>query len=266
MKKLAIAVIALGMATSSLFAQNNTKTPIYVGHRGSAWGVENTKAAFLNGAAVYPYLECDIRLTADSVFVISHDETTNRVGGNLKVHESTLEQLQNENYLQKRNGQYYAGRITTFDEYLALCKEAGVLPLVEFKYTPGVNYDDCSMIPQVMKSIDKYGFLDSCIIITSMKPCLEYVMANYPQVTCQFLGGDKWKNSLDWILKHHIDVDLAHTGVTAEDVKMLHDKGLKVNVWTIDNPDRAKELIEMGVDFITTNKLLPPTAAKEATK
>ena len=61
------------------------QSPQYVGHRGSYLGVENTYAAFVNGAQKYPYIECDIRVTADSAIVISHDLTTNRVGGNLEV-------------------------------------------------------------------------------------------------------------------------------------------------------------------------------------
>ena len=35
----------------------------------------------------------------------------------------------------------------------------------------------------------------------------------------------------------------------------LHAAGIKVNCWTVDDPDRAKELIEWGVDMITTNIL-----------
>lgn len=231
--------------------------PIYVGHRGSAWGVENTLAAFVNGAKHYKYLECDIRMTADSVFVISHDESTERVGGKLIIAESPADALAAENYLQERNGIAYAGRIATFEEYLETCAKYNVSPLIEFKWTPGINSKDCSMIPELVKLLEKHGFRNSCIILTSMKPCLEFVMENYPDINVQFLGGGKWRDSLDWILKHKIDVDLMHTAVTKEDVDMLHDKGLKVNVWTIDNPERAAELTEMGVDFITTNKLIP---------
>ena len=145
MKRFLLTAVSFLMAILAILAQDKPKAPVYVGHRGSAWGVENTRAAFLNGAAVYPYLECDVRLTADSVFVIMHDETTERVGGNLKISETPLAQLLEEDFLQKRNGSYYAGRISTFTEYLDDCKKTGVLPLIEFKWTPGINSQDCSM-------------------------------------------------------------------------------------------------------------------------
>lgn len=36
---------------------------------------------------------------------------------------------------------------------------------------------------------------------------------------------------------------------------MLHKKGILVNCWTVDDPTAAAALIEMGVDFITSNIL-----------
>ena len=40
-----------------------------------------------------------------------------------------------------------------------------------------------------------------------------------------------------------------------EYIARLHGAGLKVNCWTVDKPEAAEKLIEMGVDFITTNIL-----------
>jgi glycerophosphoryl diester phosphodiesterase len=36
-------------------------------------------------------------------------------------------------------------------------------------------------------------------------------------------------------------------------IQEVHDAGLKVNVWTVDDPRRAKQFIELGVDGIMTN-------------
>ncbi|MBR5745467.1 MAG: hypothetical protein IKX94_09135, partial [Muribaculaceae bacterium] len=58
--------------------------PKLCGHRGSLWGVENTSEAFINGALKgYTYLECDVKVSKDGYHVISHDDTTNRLGGSL---------------------------------------------------------------------------------------------------------------------------------------------------------------------------------------
>ncbi|MDE7154518.1 MAG: hypothetical protein K2O00_08800 [Muribaculaceae bacterium] len=229
--------------------------PIKVGHRGSVWGVENTRAAFANGVKRYPLIECDVRMTADSVFVISHDENTERLGGSKVIAETPLADLKAERYTQTRGDIVYAGEISTLAEYLQQCKDAGVGCVVEMKWTPGVNNNDTSMIPALMAEIEKAGMTENVIMLTSMKKCLEAIGEQFPHVKRQFLGGAKWKDSLDWIKQQNIDVDLIWNAVSAEDVAMLHDLGLKVNVWTIDSPETAAALTEMGVDFITTNKL-----------
>ncbi|MFQ5419890.1 MAG: glycerophosphodiester phosphodiesterase, partial [Anaerolineae bacterium] len=36
-------------------------------------------------------------------------------------------------------------------------------------------------------------------------------------------------------------------------VQQAHQKGLSVWAWTVDDEDRVQELLEMGVDSITTN-------------
>ena len=35
----------------------------------------------------------------------------------------------------------------------------------------------------------------------------------------------------------------------------LDKNGIKVNCWTVDDPERAEQLAEWGVDYITTNIL-----------
>ena len=96
--------------------------PLFVGHRGCNIGVENTAEAYRNGVDVYGYdgLECDVRVTKDGFYVISHDETTDRLGGHLTVANATLAELQAEEYTQTRNGVTYTGHICTVAEYLAI--------------------------------------------------------------------------------------------------------------------------------------------------
>ena len=73
MRKVTLAISMALLAMSMAWATS----PAFVGHRGSLYGVENTREAFINGAERgYEYLECDLRLTADSVLVLSHDENT----------------------------------------------------------------------------------------------------------------------------------------------------------------------------------------------
>ena len=41
--------------------------------------------------------------------------------------------------------------------------------------------------------------------------------------------------------------------VTSDVVEKLHSLGMKVNVWTVNDPKATELLAKMGVDFITSN-------------
>ena len=38
-------------------------------------------------------------------------------------------------------------------------------------------------------------------------------------------------------------------------MRKLHEAGLEINVWTVDNAELAARLIDWGVDYITSNIL-----------
>ncbi len=251
MKHLLTAIITLGAAALAIGADFTT-----VGHRGSSVGVENTLTAFRTGAQRgYGFLETDIRVTADSVFVCSHDENTERLGGTLTIADATLEQLRSQPLRQTRFGTDYTGTITTLGEYLAVCDSAGIRPVIELKWSTGINSNDCSLMPLLIDSITAYGFRNKCVILTSMRPCLENIRANYPDIELQFLGGRTWKEHFHWADSLRLDMDIAHTYLDSADVAAIHAAGLKLNTWTIDAPGRADILRAWGADMITTNRL-----------
>lgn len=255
MTKLATAIASLLFVTLHAHADR----PLLVGHRGCGYGVENTAQAFVAGAEMgYDYLECDIRVTADTCFVISHDESTERLGGSLKIADATLEQLRAERYTQTRNGVTYSGAsICTLNEYLAICRRFSVNPVIELKWGTGINNDDCSNVPRLIDLITRLGFRGRCIILTSMRSVLDYIRLNYPDVTLQFLTSQYWKNHVAWTLDHRLDVDVNHEYVDPETVATYHDAGLKVNTWTVNSLAEYFRLADLGVDFVTTDRLSP---------
>ena len=62
---------------------------------------------------------------------------------------------------------------------------------------------------------------------------------------------------LDIIGKNNakLDLDIYYKALTAEHVKALHEAGIEVNCWTVDQPEDAEKLIGYGVDYITSNIL-----------
>lgn len=234
--------------------------PLLVGHRGSYWGVENTSEAFINGAQKgYHYLETDVKVAGDGTLVLSHDDSTSRLGGSLTIASSTIEQLKAETYTQTRGGVTYTATICTLAEFLDICAQYNVKAVIELKWATGINSNDCSGIPALIKAIDDKGFRDKCVILTSMKPCLEYIRDNYPDISLQFLTGQYWANHFDWCVAQGIDVDIEAGYFDKACVTKFHDAGLKVNMWTANTEAAYKTYGNYGCDFITTDYLDPAT-------
>ena len=255
------ALIILG--TFSMQAQ------LIVGHRGSQWGVENTRAAFINGAAAGAWgLECDIRVTADGTFVISHDDSYKRLGGpETKIADMTTEAVLSTRLTSKRHGITYAGTPCTLGEFLDICNEYNVVPVVEVKVctnihsnTKAENEPMFEGIPALINLIDQKGLSEKAVIISFMPGVVDFIHRHYPDVTVQVLAGeedgtiDEW---VDWCIDHTMDLDVVHSLVTKAAVDRMHKAGLKVNVWTVDKVEDFDRVKAAGVDFITTNARFP---------
>ena len=240
-----------------------------VGHRGSQWGVENTRAAFINGAEAGAWaLECDVRVTADGTFVISHDDSYKRLGGpETKIANMTTESVLSTRLTSKRNGITYAATPCTLSEFLDICNEYHVVPVVEIKVcsnihsnTKAENEPVFDGIPALINLIDQKGLSDRVVIISFMPGVVDFINRHYPDITVQVLAGDKdgpIEDWVDWCIEHKMDLDVVHTIITDEAVSRMHDAGLKVNVWTVDKLEDFLRVKAMGVDYITTNARFP---------
>lgn len=233
--------------------------PAGVGHRGSIYGVESSAEAFRAGAALgQEYLETDIKVTADGRFVLTHDDWTARLSGDsVYVPGATLDSLRSLPLCQTRAGRQYSGRFASLEEYLDICRQCGVKPLIELKWSRGINNSDFTNIPALMDAVGRAGFLDSCIIITSMRPCLQYIRENYPGVRLQWLCRDNWPEQIGWCQHYNIGVDIRRDCLDSAAMAEFRARGLEVNVWTVNDPDEYRRFARMGCDFITTDSLPP---------
>ena len=233
--------------------------PLFVGHRGCNIGVENTAEAFRNGVDIYGYdgLECDVRVTKDGFYVISHDETTNRLGGNLTVANATLAELRAEEYTQTRNGVTYKGHICTVAEYLAICVEKGVFPVIELKWTTGINNNDMSNFEGLAHLVIDQGLTDKVIFLTSMKKSQEYIAEHFPQFTRQWLCNANWEGNEEWCLQYGLHPSISIGNFDEATVKTFHRMGLNVAMWTVDSKANYLKYGNMGVYMMTCNSLRP---------
>ena len=242
---------------------------LIVGHRGSQWGVENTRAAFINGANAGSWgLECDIRVTGDGTFVVSHDASYKRLGGpETEIANMTTAAVLSTPLTQKRHGITYAATPCTLGEFLDICNEYNVVPVIEVKVCTSIhsntNADNEPVfdgIPALINLIDQKGLSDKAVIISFMPGVVDFIHRHYPDITVQVLAGDEDGTIMEWVewcKQYKMDLDVVHTIVTKEAVDAMHAAGLKVNVWTVDKVEDFERVKAMGVDYITTNARFP---------
>lgn len=240
----------------------DSKNAKMVAHRGlSGLEKENTCSAFVAACNRENFfaVETDVHRTADGQFVIIHDDNTQRVGLDaLVVEESTFDTLRK---LQLTDLDGTRGRIDlhlpTLLEYINICKKYEKTCVLELK-----NEFRASDVYKIVSMIEKAGWLDHVIFISFQLKNLVALRRRFPDQPAQYLLKTWDENTLDTLKKYHLDLDLDYKVVTPEIVAQVHDAGLEINCWTVNDPEAGAALAAMGVDYITTNILEGVNAAR----
>ena len=113
------------------------KNTLVVAHRGlSGLETENTNAAFVAaGNRSYYGIETDVHRTLDGKFVICHDDSLKRVGGeNVPVEAVTMDTLLSMVLFDKDGTKARADlRPTTLENYISICKKYDKHCVLELK-------------------------------------------------------------------------------------------------------------------------------------
>lgn len=226
----------------------------------------NTCAGFIAaGNRTYWGVECDVRAAKDGMVVIHNDSTEGMSPEVIKISESTVEQIQSitlyespffytmqEYGLTPGNNTPRADlRIPTLQEYVRICKRYGKVCVTELKH-PMTQEN----IADVVACFRAQEYLNGAVFITFYPENLIMLRELLPDCTVQLLTDEKQEFTdafLDEIAALGYDLDIHIFTTTKELVDRIHARGIKVNVWTCDWLDRAEQLVEWGVDYITSN-------------
>lgn len=238
-----------------------------IAHRGySSEAPENTTVAFELAVQNGFYgVECDVRKTYDGEFVIMHDADLNRMCGyNLSISALALQQLKQYTITAGKNiSQYPDLTIPTLDEYLEILEMSSTIhPFIELKEEFTV-----SELTEIVNQVKKRGLLDRTYFISVHQSNLLNLKSieGVKQEFLQYVYGAESSNKLvpvddtviNWCIANAVDLDTRYTLITASEVSRLHDAGRKVNVWTVNDVQKAYELVkDANVDMVTTEYLL----------
>ena len=245
-----------------------SQRPLVIGHRGYCqFAPENTLPSFkMAMAAGADLVELDYYPTLDGKLIVIHDyyldrttDATNRWGGQkIGVQMKTAAELQSLDAGSWFDPKYAGTRLPLLAEALDTIQAGGVT-LIERKSGAPV---DC------LKLLREKGLINK-VIVQSFD--WEYLRAFHQQEPQQVLGAlgppgrladgkqapkdpkELTAGWLDELQKTGAKVAVWSDKVSAEAVQLAHQRGLKVWVYTINDPVLANNLLDMGVDGLITN-------------
>lgn len=259
------AVLMLLFVESKLFAVE------IIAHRGASWiAPENTlsavKAGWDEGA---DGVEFDLWLSKDGKIVVFHDADTRRFSqAPKKVSDLTWDELQKLDVGGWKNEKFKGEKIPTLESILGTIPK-GKKGVIEVKCGPEI-------VPELKRVIGKSGRADSELVMISFNfDSMVALKKAFPKVACYYLYSYKKDEKtgtfpelqplIDKTKKAGLDgLNLQYTWpITAAFARQVHDAGLKLLVWTVNDPEVAKKLRDARVDAITTDR---PAFIREAIK
>lgn len=231
--------------------------PKIFAHRGaSRYAPENTLPAFALAAEQgADGVELDVHLTRDDQLVVIHDETLERTtDGAGWVKDCTLAQLQALSAANGMDG--FAGvRIPTLRQVLEQLRPTGLLVNIELK-TSVIWY--AGIEQKTLATVRDLGMADRVIYSSFNHYSIGKVRALDPSARTAYLYADIFCDVEKYAAAR--GVGGLHPGLW--NVKMadfLHtylNSGLDVRVWTVNDPDDLRWLLEAGADVITNDPAL----------
>ncbi|WP_253774721.1 glycerophosphodiester phosphodiesterase family protein [Goodfellowiella coeruleoviolacea] len=222
-------------------------------HVGELAGMENSLSAFRRAVAEgYRYVETDVHATADGVVVVQHDavldRTTDRGGAVAAQRWSVVRRAR------------IAGReeVCRLEEVLEELPEA----LFNIDVKSDAAVEPVVRVLRRMRCVDRVclaSFSEARLarlrrlvgpgLLTSLGPRSVGVLwaaARCPVVPVRALVGGRLAQ-----------VPVRRGRLTVVDrrlVRVAHGRGLEVHVWTVDGERRMRELLDLGVDGLVTDR------------
>lgn len=235
--------------------------PLVWAHRGaSGYAPENTLAAFQKAVDLgADGVELDIQLTKDDQIVVIHDEMIDRTSdGKGWVKDYTLEELRAFNY-NRTKPEYKHADIPTMREVFELLKPTGLFINIEIK-TGVVFYEKIE--EKILALTKEMGMEDRVCYSSFNHYTVTRIHELKPDAEVGFLYADGPIDMPSYGVKHGVNAlhpalyNLQYDGF----VKECKEKGLKLNVWTVNERPYMEMCCQYGVDVIITNY---PDIAKE---
>ncbi|WP_145592583.1 glycerophosphodiester phosphodiesterase [Yersinia bercovieri] len=236
----------------------NWPYPPIVAHRGGgALAPENTLAAIEVGARHgHKMIEFDAKLSQDGQIFLLHDDTLERTSNGWGV----AGDLPWEKLIQLDAGDWYSPefrgeRLPLLSEVAARCAQYGMAANIEIKPTRGAEVVTGRVIALAAGQLWQDQAIPPLLSSFSFD-ALAAAQQAAPELPRGLLL-DKWDDNWPTLTQQLdcISLHINHKQLTAERVAQLKAAGLRILVYTVNQPTRAQELLNWGVDCICTDRI-----------
>ncbi len=154
---------------------------------------------------------------------------------------------------------------TSFEEYLDICKEYGMTAIIDLKYARGVGPADPDLSPQVIKTIQEKGMMDSCILQTNNMTDIPYIRETSSDariwMLTDYLDNNR-KNLIDEYNVECVNIKAATESIN-NSIKYLDDKGVDVCVWNVFDEGSKDRYLNAGATYVMSDNLIGITPYQE---
>ena len=253
-----------------------------IAHRGArSLAPENTllaaQMAWKLGADMW---ETDLVISADEALVLFHDDTLTRTTNAKTVYpdrapwhiaDFSLSELLNLDcgswFLRTDPfGQIRAGRVSkalqtsfegakipTLEEGLLFTKDASWKINIELKKLPSA-LQDFPVVERVLALIEKINFDCNHLVISSFNHTwLKQIQRLRPDLGVQALIGSSALKPLDWGKYEFKTYNARHSLINSQLIGELSEKGISVNLWTVNEEKDMRRFVNAGASGIFTD-------------
>ncbi len=228
-----------------------TQAPLVVGHRGgrgTGWPAENTMPAFERARAEGALaIELDVRTCAGGDVVVFHDETLERMTAGRDrrpVEDVPLEEL-------RRIDLGGGATVPTLASVLGWARLHAIAVNVEMKH------DVPSRLALARGTLRAVRALGADVLLSSFDPRLLGLAAalapSVPRALLTHTGQPAIAGAIQRAARAPFVRALHLERTQGDGISGALSRGLRVGVWTVNDPDEARELVRLGVASIITD-------------
>ena len=230
----------------------------FVAHRGAGLSApENTLAAFQHGFDMgYRMFECDAKVSADGVVYLLHDatldRTTNAQGMAHHYIWDEISQLDAGSW----HSEWFAGAgIPTLEQVAQFCIERDCYLNIEIKPSPGFEARTGMLVAQ--KAMECWKGQPVLPLLTSFKrDALQSAQKSVPELPRGFLMHELSTDWHDAVQMLQCSAIACHYPIYSQSlIHECHNLGIRCMAYTVNDANKAIELLEMGVDTIITDDM-----------